>query len=88
MNAREAKREACGIVNAEIDSYRSAGQPWADLDDDCTDRDIADANRLHAALVDLQMEMFNRAGGGYPAKHVQMTREDLFGTGAKRRDDE
>jgi hypothetical protein len=79
MNAREAKREACGIVNAEIESYRSVGGPWGELKDGCTDQEIADANRLDAALVDLQMEMFNRAGGGYPARHEPRTREDLFG---------
>lgn len=79
MTKREAKRTACKIANALLEGYRDAGQPWEDLVDECaTDDEIENANRLHAAICELQNEMLRRAGEGYPAEHTKQSREDLI----------
>ena len=83
MTKVEAKREACKLVNALIDSYFGAGQPWTDLIDEgdaVSDQRIADTNRLDAALCVIQAELFRRAGNrGYLTTYELTTRASLFG---------
>lgn len=84
MDKAEAKRTACGIVNALIDSYRGVGQP---LDDylgeiesgqlEASASTLADLNRLNAAICEIQNEMMRRAGKGFPATVIDYKIEDL-----------
>ncbi len=70
MTQVEAKREACGIVNALLESYRCVGQPWEDLMDQesFTDGELDDCNRMDRALCELQNEMHRRsAARGFAA---------------------